>query len=47
MYVMQVVAGLSSFVSCSNVANVNGDGVINALDALYLLQMEAGLIELE
>lgn len=42
LYILQVVAGLTSFTSCENVANVNGDGVIDALDALVLLEYQAG-----
>jgi PKD repeat protein len=44
LYILQVVAGLTSFVSCSNVANVNGDDVVDPLDALVLLQYAAGIL---
>ena len=44
MYLLQVIAGLTSFTACANVANVNGDDVIDARDALYLLQHEAGML---
>ncbi len=41
LYILQVVAGITSFTSCQNVPNLNDDGVIDVLDALVLLQYEA------
>ncbi|MDZ4278420.1 MAG: PKD domain-containing protein, partial [Dehalococcoidia bacterium] len=41
LYILQVTAGLQSFMACANVANVNGDDIVSALDALLLLQYEA------
>jgi hypothetical protein len=44
--ILQVDARLTNWLRCANVADVNGDARLDALDAALILQDAAGLIDL-
>ena len=43
--IMQLFAGLSRFLPCQHAADVNGNGGVGPLDALLILQYNAGMLE--
>lgn len=44
-WILAAHAGLAEEVPCPTLADVDGDGRIGAIDALLILQLDAGLID--
>ena len=45
MLLLQIDAGLGASPACESSGDINGDGATNAVDALLIIQFEAGLLE--
>ena len=45
MLILQLITKLLASLACEDVGDVNGDGRIDSLDALLILQYAVGLID--